>query len=112
MSPERAQSLVMQAFKRGTTTPAPSTLRRYGMTAAEWIELLAEQGWVCPICERDAGELKLNTDHEHVRGWEKMTNREKARYTRGILCAHCNHRKVHSKNDAATTGRILHYLER
>jgi hypothetical protein len=103
--------LNLEAFRRGITPPAPSTLARYGLSAEEWLGLLADQGWRCPICERDAGKLKLNTDHEHARGWEKMKPEQKREYTRGVLCAHCNFRKVHSTNDGATSRRIADYVE-
>ena len=112
MSPERAQSLTLEAFRRGITQPAPSTLKKYGMTAEEWLELLAEQGWICPICERDAADLKLVTDHEHARGWAKKPDKEKREYTRGVLCAHCNYRKVHSSISAAEAQRIADYIRR
>ena len=103
-------SLTMQAFKRGVTTPAPQTLKRYGMTADEWLALLEAQGWVCPICERDAADLKLVTDHEHARGWAGMADKDKKTYTRGILCSHCNHRKVHSTLSGREALRVALYI--
>ena len=104
--------LVLEAFRRGITTPSATTLRRYGLTADEWLQLLADQDWKCPICERDAAELTLNTDHEHVRGFDKMTEAEKKPYTRGILCAYCNHRRVHSSISADIAQRIANYIRR
>lgn len=102
----------MEAFRRGITTPAPSTLAKYGITADDWLSLLEEQGWICPICERDAAGLTLNTDHEHVRGWDKMPDKEKKQYTRGVLCSWCNHRRVHSKIGGAEAQRIADYIKR
>lgn len=104
--------LVLEAFRRGVTTPAPSTLARYGMTADAWLRLLAAQGWICPICERDAAELKLVTDHEHARGWAKMPGKERAKFTRGILCSYCNHRRVHSTISGVIAQRIADYILR
>lgn len=108
----RATELTMEAFRRGITTPAPSTLARYGMTAEEWLELLAGQGWCCPICDKTGKGVKWNTDHEHVRGWDKMPAKERRLYTRGILCAYCNYRRVHSSISADIAQRIADYIRR
>ena len=108
----RATELTMEAFRRGITTPAPSTLARYGITAEEWLEQLAAQGWCCPICEKTGPAVKWNIDHEHVRGWEKMKAGAKKQYWRGILCAYCNYRRVHSSNSAAIAQRIVDYVRR
>lgn len=105
-------SLVMEAFRRGVTPPSAQTLRKYGMSSDEWLQLLADQGWRCPICLRDAGKLRLNTDHEHVRGFDKMPDREKKQYTRGILCAYCNFRRVHSTMSAELYQRCADYVRR
>ncbi len=105
-------ALTLEAFRRGIRPPSPTTLRRYGLSADEWLQLLADQDWKCPICERDAGGLKLNTDHEHVRGFDKMTEAQKKPYTRGILCAYDNHRRVHSSNSAEISYRIADYIAR
>lgn len=102
----------MEAFRRGVTTPAPSTLKRYGLTAEAWLQLLADQDWMCPICEKGGPDVKWNTDHEHVRGWDRMNDRERSKYTRGILCAYCNHRRVHSSISARIAQRIADYIRR
>lgn len=100
----------MEAFRRGVTPPAPATLKKYGMTADEWLALLAGQDWKCPICLRDAADLKLVTDHEHAPGWAKMSDKQKKRYTRGVLCSWCNHTRVHSKINAEIAQRIADYI--
>jgi hypothetical protein len=102
--------LNLEAFRRGITPPAPSTLARYGLSAEEWLGLLAEQGWKCPICLKDAADIKLNTDHEHARGWGKMRPEMKKQYTRGILCSYCNYRRVHSTNTGEICQRISDYV--
>lgn len=107
----RATELTMEAFHRGITPPAPATLARYGLTSEDWLELLAAQSWRCPICLRDAGKLRLNTDHEHARGFDKMKPAEKKRFTRGVLCAHCNFRKVHSTMPGDEYQRCADYVK-
>jgi hypothetical protein len=55
--------------------------RTYGLTAAEFEELLASQGGGCAICGRAPGEgRKFDVDHDHVTG-----------RVRRILCRPCNH---------------------
>lgn len=63
-------------------TPRDAYLRRtYGITEAEYQELLAYQGGVCAICERPpAAGKNLNVDHDHKTG-----------LVRGLLCMPCNH---------------------
>lgn len=107
----RATELTMEAFRHGATPPAPATLARYGLTTEEWLELFAAQGWQCPICEKPASEIKTNTDHEHVRGWDKLKPAEKKKYTRGILCSYCNYRRVHSTISAEIAQRIATYIK-
>lgn len=88
-------ALQREAKRRGIRPPLPATLRRYGLTADEWLGLLAAQGWKCTPCGRKAGgALLLNTDHEHVPGWKKLPPEERKRFVRGVLCARCNWRVV------------------
>jgi hypothetical protein len=51
-------------------------MRRYGIGAAEFDELDAQQGGVCAICGRESPE---HVDHDHETG-----------KVRGILCFNCN----------------------
>lgn len=94
----------------GIRPPSAATLRKYGITAEEWMARLEAQGWRCPICQRAARLLHLNTDHDHVPQWEKMEPEERRKYFRGILCAHCNFRRVNSRMPAAEAQRIADYL--
>jgi len=108
--------LTMEAFHRGITPPAQKTLDRYGITQDEWLALLLNQGWVCPICEvgnvKPSGKKTVwNTDHEHVPKWESMPPEERKKYVRGVLCHHCNHRKVGNHRDADLVQRIADYLK-
>lgn len=102
-------SLTEEARRRGVVPPAPATLRRYGLTAEEWLSLLAGQGWKCPICGRRNGVV-WNTDHDHVPRWRHMPAEERKRYVRGVLCAYDNHRRVNSRMSAAEARRIAAYL--
>lgn len=66
--------------------PAPSTLRRYGLTRVEWEAILAEQGGVCGVCRKVPASGTLHIDHDHARGWRKLKPEERRRYVRGLTC--------------------------
>jgi hypothetical protein len=101
-------TLLAQAKAHGVTPPTERTLYRYGITVNDWIRLLKNQGWVCPICLK--GERKWNTDHDHVPQWKDMPDEERKRYVRGVLCWSCNHRRVNSRMSAEEAQRIADYL--
>ena len=64
--------------------------RNYGLTPAEYGELLAKQGNRCPICDRDAGRPGRNgwnVDHDHECCPGIRTCGE---CIRGLLCGFCN----------------------
>jgi hypothetical protein len=103
-------ALEREASRRGIRPPTPATLRRYGITAIEWLKLLMGQGWRCAVCHKTGGAVKWNTDHDHVPGWAKRPPEERKRYVRGVLCAYCNHRRVNSRMSAEEAQRIADYL--
>lgn len=103
-------ALEREAERRRIKPPTLATLKRYGLTAVEWLELLAAQGWRCPICRKSGATVKWNTDHDHVPRWKSMPPEERRRYVRGVLCAWCNYRRVNSRMTAAEAQRIADYL--
>jgi len=54
---------------------------RYGITLAEYDDMLQRQQGKCAICKRPATDFKkaLSVDHNHVTG-----------FCRGLLCDFCN----------------------
>ena len=59
---------------------ARGSIRRTGLTEADFDRLMAEQGGACAICRRAPGPGKrLHIDHSHGHG-----------HTRGLLCSPCN----------------------
>ena len=74
--------------------PAPATLDKYGLSYGEWKAILDRQGGVCGACGRLPPSLKLNIDHEHVRGWKQMPPEKRKLYVRGLLCFTCNHYRL------------------
>ena len=100
--------LLAEAERRNITVPTQATLDKYGLSAEEWLQLLANQGWVCPICGKDKN--RWNTDHEHVAGWAKMEPEQRKRYVRGVLCWFCNHKVVSNLRDSEQVQRVADYL--
>ena len=102
-------TLEAEAELRNITVPTQQTLDKYGLSRGDWLQLLADQGWVCAVCLKDKN--RWNTDHEHVAGWAKMPPEERKRYVRGVLCWFCNHKVVGSLRGAETAERIARYFE-
>ena len=100
--------LSKEAEKRGVFAPSERTLERYGISTDEWLQLLKDQGWKCPICLKE--NQKWNTDHEHVPAWRHKPPEERKRYVRGVLCWHCNHKRVHSRMGSEEAQRITEYI--
>ncbi len=92
------------------SAPSKPTLRKYGLTDFEWLEILASQGWACAICHRRSRGLVV--DHEHVPNWKKQEPGERKRFVRGILCPYDNYRIVPSRLTAEEAKRMATYLTR
>ncbi len=90
--------------------PKPATLKRYGMTEADFLELAASQNNCCFICEKEFESLCI--DHEHVKGWKKMPPSERKKYVRGLVCIYDNFRLLPKGMTLAKARRIIKYLER
>ena len=54
-------------------------VKLYGLTLAQYKELLTEQNGVCAICQEEPTKKQLAVDHCHVTGT-----------VRGLLCGPCN----------------------
>lgn len=77
--------------------------RHYGITVAEFEQILAVQGGGCAICGRDGSTSPggiLHVDHCHQGG-----------HVRGLLCANCNRAIGQLGDDAARLRRAADYLE-
>lgn len=88
-SPEyRAKEKVRKAryLKQRPYMTRPSTLRRFGLTPEQYLEMLEKQGGVCAICGKaetvtgkNGAPIHLAVDHDHETG-----------NVRGLLCRMCN----------------------
>lgn len=54
-------------------------LKRYGISASDYLWVLDVQGGVCAICKRPPKGKRLAVDHDHKTG-----------KVRGLLCSKCN----------------------
>lgn len=74
----------------------------YGITAAEYFDILKYQGGRCAICQRATGIRKrLSVDHDHASG-----------VVRGICCGPCNRDVLgHLRDDPEAFLRGFNYLK-
>lgn len=78
------------------------TLRRYGITAEFYEELLAAQENRCAICKLPPGaDKRLCVDHDHDTG-----------KVRGLLCDACNHGIGKFRESATILESAIEYLSR
>ncbi|MGD9724368.1 MAG: endonuclease VII domain-containing protein [Pirellulales bacterium] len=88
--------------RRGRVGRNYNLKQKYQLTAEQWEDLFAEQGWACAICEATAlpdGRF-WHTDHDHRTG-----------EVRGILCRACNHLIGNAKDDPAILVSAITYLK-
>jgi DNA-directed RNA polymerase subunit RPC12/RpoP len=90
--------------------PSQATLTRYGLTSETWLAIVERQGNCCPICDRDLAELRTCIDHEHVKGWKELPAEDRLDYVRGVVCAHCNHRRLGRWVDLKIARAVVRYL--
>lgn len=99
--------------------PKAQSLKKYGLTQEEWLEIVRKQGNVCPICGKLPENGKLVTDHEHVRGFSDKrlkkklfdTADKKKRTVRGCPCARCNLNFLPEGMTSKIARNVVTYLE-
>ena len=87
----RGNSQLPKLLVRVPTVPQQGTLKKYGLTVGEWLQIAKRQGNVCAVCKKLPDNGRLCTDHEHVYGWKAMPPEKRKQYVRGLLCYFCNH---------------------
>ena len=70
--------------------PSQVTLKKYGLSVVDWVELYTRKNGCCHVCGRSFHGIRANIDHEHVRGWKQMTPAQRKQHIRGLLCYTCN----------------------
>jgi hypothetical protein len=92
--------------------PGRATLRRYGLTHADWLAIYNRQGGACAVCRLAPRTGRFNIDHDHVKGWKKMPPGLRRRHVRGLLCHFCNHYYVGRCITVAKAEAVTEYLRR
>lgn len=91
--------------------PLPATLKKYGLSLNDWKEIMSSQGYRCPVCENIL-EKRTNIDHDHVRGWRKMTDENRRKHIRGVCCFFCNKYYLGRSITIRKSRNVTSYLER
>lgn len=72
----------------------------YGISSAQYEELLQSQGGVCAVCGKPPVRQRLSVDHDH-----------RSMFIRGLLCNYCNLRIIGKHTDARLYKAAADYLE-
>lgn len=89
--------------------PQPKTLKKYGITLEDWLEMVSLQNGCCPICERPLTQPVV--DHLHARNWKKMKPEKRKKFIRGVPCNYCNRRRLARGMNLQIARNIVKYLE-
>lgn len=92
-------------------TPTTTTLKRYGLTEAEWRAMADVQNHACYVCRLEPKKGRLCIDHEHAKGWKKMPPEQRKLWVRGLLCFFCNTRYLGRGISIARAKNVVSYLE-
>jgi hypothetical protein len=57
--------------------PSEKTLKKYGLSAGEWLDILELQGGVCAVCKKAPKSGRYHIDHDHVRGWKDLPDEKR-----------------------------------
>lgn len=106
--PDKVQA-VLDRFT-GAKVPRLATLKKYGMTAWEWVLTLHGQGGVCAVCKKLPKNGRLCIDHDHVKGWKKLPAAERRKHVRGLLCYFCNRYCASRSVTVESAAALLEYL--
>jgi len=87
--------------------PRPATLKKYGLSEQEWVELYGNG--ICPICERPLDKPVI--DHIHARNWKKMKPEKRKLYVRGVPCSYCNRRRLARGMNLKIARNLVKYFE-
>jgi len=79
-----------------------SLRRLYGITLAQYNEMLGKQEHLCALCgEKPETDRRMHVDHDHVTG-----------KIRALLCHHCNLLLGNAKDSVERLHQAIAYLER
>lgn len=103
--------LERQAEKYGVTISSDATLKKYGLSRLDWLVLLENQSWICPIMGMLPKDGRFVIDHEHVRGWKAMAPEERRKHVRGLVSRFANGNYLKRGLSVERAARVLDYLK-
>jgi hypothetical protein len=80
------------------------SLRKYGISEADFFAMLERQRYACAICSRS-----IHTGGEKV-AWPHVDHCHRTGVVRGLLCHHCNVLIGHASDDAGVLRSAIRYL--
>jgi len=103
----RAQANARDRYKKKMAiNPAfakeKSRKQRYGISPAQYEEMLQQQNGVCAVCEQPPlADSSLHVDHNHETG-----------KVRELLCLNCNNAIGHAQESADMLRKLARYVEK
>jgi hypothetical protein len=99
---------------RGASNPSfyreRSLLQKYGLTVAQYDDLLTKQNGRCAICTTtDPGDSNFHVDHDHACCPGDITC---GACVRGLLCQTCNHMLGNARDSTSTLKAAVKYLNK
>ena len=91
--------------------PLPVTLKKYGLTSLEFVELADKQNNRCAVCGQAPTSGVLRIDHAHAPGWKKMKPERRKTFVRGLVCYMCNRYYLGRGITIAKSKGVTAYLE-
>ena len=74
----------------GVRIPTLRTLAKYGLTMKDYERIMRRQKWACAVCGNVPASGILHIDHEHRRGFSKLSPDERKKCVRGVICWYDN----------------------
>lgn len=90
--------------------PTKSTLKKYGLSEQDYLDIVERQGNVCPICKLPMDKT-TNIDHWHVKDWKKFPPEIRKLFVRGVVHWFCNHYYLGKGITVERAKNLVKYLE-
>lgn len=92
--------------------PTSATLKKYGLSADDYVSIWERQKGECPICERKFDEkVRAVIDHLHVPRYKKMSPDRRKKFVRGLVCIYDNRRMLPKGMTLQKAKNIVLYLQ-
>lgn len=71
--------------------PSKATLKKYGLSERDYLDILERQGEVCPVCGKFPKNGRFVIDHYHHKHYAKLPPEVRKAFVRGCLDWYCNY---------------------